>query len=136
MHVDMHMRWCFRTSSLESRGWDSETTGEKSISHGKPYKMYFLEYFTLQCTLVMLITLRKVDDHENHVRWIYLTTVLYMWRSQKYTRTRCPIYVICALLALSHCCPEDPVKTFTISVLNEKNPCYSDINILLMVSDN
>ena len=27
--------------------WDSETSGEKSISHGKPYKMHFLAYFTL-----------------------------------------------------------------------------------------
>ena len=24
-----------------------ETSGEKSISHGKPYKMHFLAYFTL-----------------------------------------------------------------------------------------
>ena len=31
----------------------------------------------------MLNTLRKVKDHENHVRWIYLTTVLYMGESQK-----------------------------------------------------
>ena len=50
--------------------WDSETNGEKSISHGKPYKMYFLAYFTLQGTLVMINTLHKVEDHENHVRWI------------------------------------------------------------------
>ena len=26
----------------------------------------------------MLNTLRKVEDHENHVRWIYLATVLNM----------------------------------------------------------
>ena len=50
--------------------WDSETSGEKSISHGKPYKMHFLAYFTLQGTLVMLNTLRKVEDHENHVGFI------------------------------------------------------------------
>ena len=41
------------------QGWDSETSGEKSISHGKPYKMHFLAYFTLRGTLVML-TLLKV----------------------------------------------------------------------------
>ena len=70
------------------RGWDSETSGEKSISHGKPYKMNFLTYFTLQGTLVILNTLHKVEDHENHVRWIYLTTVLYMG-SQKYARMDC-----------------------------------------------
>ena len=34
----------------------------------------------------MLNTLRKVKDHENHVKLIYLTTVLYMGESQKYAR--------------------------------------------------
>ena len=62
------------------------TSGEKSISHGKPYKIQFLTYFALQCTLIVLNTLRKVEDHENHVRWIYLTTVLNMGQSQKYAR--------------------------------------------------
>ena len=28
----------------------------------------------------------KVADHENHVRWIYLTTVLCMEEGQKYAR--------------------------------------------------
>ena len=28
----------------------------------------------------MLNTLRKVEDHEHHVRWIYLTTVLNIWK--------------------------------------------------------
>ena len=55
-------------------GWDSETSGEKSISHGKPYRMHFLSYITHQDMLVMLNTLHKVADHENHVKWIYLTT--------------------------------------------------------------
>ena len=64
-----HVRWIFTTSmwtppSRLRRGWDSETSGEKSISHGKPYKMHFLEYFTLQGMLIMLNTLRKVEDHE------------------------------------------------------------------------
>ena len=27
--------------------WDSETSGQKTISHGKPYKMHFLAYFKL-----------------------------------------------------------------------------------------
>ena len=48
--------------------------------------MHFLAYFTLQGTLVMLNTLRKVEDQENHVGWIYLTTVLYMGDSRKYAR--------------------------------------------------
>ena len=34
----------------------------------------------------MLNTLRKVEDHENHVIWIYFTTVFYMGESQKYAR--------------------------------------------------
>ena len=63
-----------------------ETSGEKSISHGKLYKMHFLAYFTLQDTLGMLNTLRKVEDHENHGRWIYLTAVIYLGESQKYAR--------------------------------------------------
>ena len=63
-----------------------ETSGEKSISLGKPYKMHFLTYFTLQGTLIKLNILCKVADHENHVRWIYLTTVLCMTEGQKYAR--------------------------------------------------
>ena len=61
---------------------------EKFISHKKPYKMHFLAYLTLQGMLIMLNTLCKVEDHENHVRWIYLIigTVLYMGESQKYAR--------------------------------------------------
>ena len=31
----------------------------------------------------------KVTDHENHVRWIYLTTVLCMGEGQKYARITC-----------------------------------------------
>ena len=61
-------------------------SGEKSISHGKPYKMYFNAYLTLQGTLLMLNTLHKVEDHENHARWIYLTTILHKEESQKYVR--------------------------------------------------
>ena len=52
----------------------------------KVFQYTYLAYFTLQDTLVMLNTLCKVEDHENHVRWIYFTTVLYMGESQKYAR--------------------------------------------------
>ena len=31
----------------------------------------------------MLNILHKVEDHENHVRWIYLTTILNMEEIQK-----------------------------------------------------
>ena len=64
--------------TLVACGESGIRSGEKSISHGKPYKMHFLAYFTLHGALVMLNTLRKLEDHENHVRWIYLATVLYM----------------------------------------------------------
>ena len=55
-----HVKCIFLTLSLRiprrlQRGWDSETSGEKSVSHGKSYKMHFLlAYFTRQGTLVML----------------------------------------------------------------------------------
>ena len=48
-------------SHHESTRVDSETSGEKSISHGKPYKMHFIAYFALQGTLIMLNALRKVE---------------------------------------------------------------------------
>ena len=38
------------------------------------------------CTFVMINTLRKVKDHENHVRWIYLKTVLYIGGNQTHAR--------------------------------------------------
>ena len=52
--------------------------------------MHFLAYFTLQCLLIMLSTLHKIEDHENHVRWIYLATVLNMGESWKYARRSVP----------------------------------------------
>ena len=78
----IYMRWIFFTTSLwippESlAGWGSETSREKSISHGKPYKMHFLTYFTCQGTIIKPNTLCKVADHENHVRWIYLTKLMF-----------------------------------------------------------
>ena len=56
--------------------------------------------------LVMLVmlndTLHKVEDHENHVTWIYLPTVLYMGVSQKYVRkdvlTWCSVSLISTYL--------------------------------------
>ena len=41
-------------------GWDLETSGEKSIPRGKPYKNALLAYFALQGTLIKLNTLCKV----------------------------------------------------------------------------
>ena len=48
--------------------------------------MNFLAYFALQATLVLLHTRNNVEDHENHVRWIYFTIVLNMGESRKYAR--------------------------------------------------
>ena len=39
-------------------------------------------------TLIVLNTLRKVEDHDNRVRWIYLTTVLNMGESRMYAKTK------------------------------------------------
>ena len=44
MHFVWFFMWFCSPRVLESRlrrGWDSETSGEKSISHGKPYKNAF-----------------------------------------------------------------------------------------------
>ena len=43
-------------------------------------------YVALQGTLVMLNILCKVDDHENDVRWIYLTAVRNIRESRKCAR--------------------------------------------------
>ena len=74
------------------RGWDSEKSGEKSVSHGKPYKMHFLAYFARQSMVIMLNTMckLKVEDHEN-ISWIYRTTVLYMGECQMYARIHIPV---------------------------------------------
>ena len=52
----------------------------------KPYKMNFLTYLALRGKLIMINTLQKLEDHENHARWIYLTIVLNMGKSRKYAR--------------------------------------------------
>ena len=56
------------------REWNSEKSGEKSILYGKPYKIHFLAYFTLQDALIMINIFCKDEDHENHVRRLDLTT--------------------------------------------------------------
>ena len=40
----------------------------------------------------MLNTLRKVEDHENHVRWIYLVVVL---NSEVYENNRSGVKTVC-----------------------------------------
>ena len=42
----------------------------------------------------MLNILRKIEDHENHVRWIYLATVLNMGESQKHARKHITILMV------------------------------------------
>ena len=42
------LQLCYhRVAIYTRRVWDSEMSGEKSITHGKPYKMHFLAYCTL-----------------------------------------------------------------------------------------
>ena len=94
--ICFHARWGFLTTSLRiPLKWHSGTSGEKSISHGNPYKMkFFLAYFTLQGMLIMLnIMHSKVEDHENHMRWIYLRTVLNFGVSRKYA-SRCIVHLL------------------------------------------
>ena len=64
-----HVRYIFLTTSLQ--------TPSESLAHMENHPKCIFPH-TLQRTLIMLNTLCKVEDHENHVRWIYLTTVLYM----------------------------------------------------------
>ena len=47
------MRDGFPSPKVLRRVWDSEKSGEKSISHVKPYKVHFLGYFTLQGTFMI-----------------------------------------------------------------------------------
>ena len=49
-------------------------------------KCIFSHISSLQGMLVMLNTLCTVEDHENHMRWIYLTTVLNMGECRNYAR--------------------------------------------------
>ena len=82
-----HVRWIFLTTSLRippeslatrvrlrDKWWEIHLTW-KTIQNAFSRILY-----ALQVTFVMLntCTLRKIEDHENHVRLIYLTTVLYM----------------------------------------------------------
>ena len=60
--------------------------GEKNPSHMENHTKCIFSHTLHFSTLIMLNTLHKVEDHENHVRWIYLTTVLKMGESQKYAR--------------------------------------------------
>ena len=90
-HVDdMHFVWfSIRDFSHHESQNPAQSLATNEIRRRvvrKPYKMYFLAYFTLQDMLVMLNILRKVENHENHVRWIYIKTVLNMGDSRKYAR--------------------------------------------------
>ena len=69
---------CKTFNKSKSEGSGRACESGKPCESRKQYKMYFLAYFTLQGTLIVLNTLHKVEDHENHARWIYLTTVLNM----------------------------------------------------------
>ena len=63
------------------RGWDSETSGKKAISHIKSYTMHVLAYF-INHSKSIRYALHKVEYHENYVRWVYLITILNMGKSE------------------------------------------------------
>ena len=94
-----HLRWIFLTTNLWIPPDDEGGIRRLMVrnpSCGKPYKMHFLTYFTHFAslgTLIKLNTLCKVADHENHVRWMYLTTILCMGEGHKYTRIHHPTSV-------------------------------------------
>ena len=73
-----HVRWIFLTTSLRIPPELLAT----SVGFGDESAFSRIFY-----TLIKLNSLGKVADHENHVRWIYLTTVLCMGESQKYVKT-------------------------------------------------
>ena len=90
-----HVRWIFLSTSLRippeslatrvglgDKWWEIHLTWETIPN--EIFRILYTSRYICLIDLVMLNTLRKVEDHENHVRWIYLTTVLYMGESQKY----------------------------------------------------
>ena len=60
------------------------------IAHGKMQNEFSLIlYISMHLNYAnSLYTMHKVEDHENHARWIDLTTVLSFEESQNYTRTK------------------------------------------------
>ena len=71
--------WIFLTPSLRIRLMSHAMREEFILKH-------FLTYLTLQGTLIKLnICLCKVEDHENHLTWVYLTAVLNIGGSRKHT---------------------------------------------------
>ena len=79
-----HVRWIFLTTNLrippESRfgdEWWKIHLIWKIIQNAFSRILYTLMHFNI---------MRNVADHENHVRWVYLTTVLCMGKCQKYAR--------------------------------------------------
>ena len=44
-------------------------------NHATYMLLYTSHFIQVQDTFIMVNTLRKVEDHENHARWIYLTPV-------------------------------------------------------------
>ena len=77
-----HVRLSFLTISLLIT-LESDFSDAKIHLTWKLYKMHFLAYFILQGEKYFV----QCEDNENHMRWMYLTTVLNMGVSLKYVRT-------------------------------------------------
>ena len=82
-----HVRWNFLTTSLRIPPESLVTR----VGFGDEWWEIHLAWKTIQNAFSRIFyTLRhfnQVAAHENHVRWIYLTTVLCMGKGQKYART-------------------------------------------------
>ena len=74
---DMHFVWFSMWDGFFSHGEIHLTITWKTIQNAFSRILY---------TLIKLNKMCKVADHENHVRWIYLTTVLCMGEGQKYAK--------------------------------------------------
>ena len=79
-----HVKWIFLTTNLripprvDEGGIRRRVVRNPSRMENHTKCIFSHNLHFKACMLVMLNTLREVVDHDNHVRWIYLTTVLYM----------------------------------------------------------
>ena len=95
-----HVRWIFLTTTGTSLQIPSESRSATRVVFGDEWLEIHLTWKTIPNALSRVlytlnliklnISLMCIDcivaDHENYVRWIYLTTVLCMGEGQKYPR--------------------------------------------------
>ena len=93
-----HVTWNFLTTSLrippESRSDEGGIRRRVDLA----WKTIQNAFSRILYNLIKLNIMCKVADHENHVRWIYLTTVLCMGEGQKYASI-CYVVMLCYMLS-------------------------------------